>query len=148
MSYSLFLSLWVLLHGCHFLFCRCSSFLTYIHFLCMGYISLSLPTDSNFTLPSMCSLFILWHNSVNICEPERQKRASKNMAISGLFLLIVFLEIHFDYFSSPLSHTAVFFAILLHCASNCPHFKKRFTASCFVLTLIQLKRKAFKICFY
>lgn len=28
------------------------------------------------------------------------------------------------FFLSPPSHTAVFFAILLHCASYCPHLKK------------------------
>lgn len=125
MSYGLFLSLWGLLHGSHFLLRRCSSFLAYIHFPCTGHISLSLPSESNFTLPSMCSLFILWHNPVNTYEPEWHKRASKNMAISGLFLLILLQwNLLWPFFLSFLSQTAVIFFILLHCISNCPHLKK------------------------
>lgn len=154
MSYSLFLSLWVLLHGSHFLLYRCPSFLACTHFPCTpwtGYISisLSLPSESNLSLPSMYSVFISWHKSVNTYEPECHKRASNNMAVSGLFLLLIFQgNLLWPFFLSFLSQTAVFFSTLLHCISNCPPLQKRFTASSSVLILIQLKRKAFKICFY
>lgn len=129
MSYSLFLSLWVLLHGSHFLLYRCPSFLACTHFPCTpwtGYISisLSLPSESNLSLPSMYSVFISWHKSVNTYEPECHKRASNNMAVSGLFLLLIFQgNLLWPFFLSFLSQTAVFFSTLLHCISNCPHFK-------------------------
>lgn len=74
-SYCLFLSLWVLLHDSHFLLCRCSSFLAYINFPCMGYISF--PSESQFTFPNMCSLFSLYHKSVNGYEPECLTTVSK-----------------------------------------------------------------------
>lgn len=123
MSYSLFLSLWALLHGSHFLLRRCSSFLTYIHFPCTRYISHSLPSESNFTLPRMCSLFILWQKSINTYEPKWHKRASKNMAVSGFFLLILQENLLWPFLLSFLSQSAVF-SILLCCISNCPRLKK------------------------
>lgn len=126
-SYSLFLSLWVLLHGSHFLLRRCSSFLAYVSFPCTpctGYISLSLPLESNFSLPSMCFLFILWHSSVNTYKLEWYKKASKNMAISSLFFLILLqLNLLWPFFLSFLSQAAVS-SILLHCVSNYPHLKQ------------------------
>lgn len=123
MSYSLFSSLWVLLHDFHFLLCRHSSFLAYTCTSCAGYFSLAFPSESDFTLPSNYSLFIFRHNSVNTCKPDWQGRSSSNMAISFL------------------SQTAVFSSVLLHCLGNCPPLRQRFTASSSVLTLIQLKRK-------
>lgn len=128
MSYSLFLSLWVLLHGSHFLLRRCSSFIAYISFPCTpctGYISLSLPIESNFSLPTTCFLFILWHSSVKTYKPEWYKKASKDMVISGLFFLILLrLNLLWPFFLSFLSQTAVSFSILLHCVSNYLHLKQ------------------------
>lgn len=128
MSYGLFLSLWVLLHGSHFLLRRCSSFIAYISFPCTpctGYISLSIPIESSFSLPTTCFLFILWHSSVKTYKPEWYKKASKDMAISGLFFLILLqLNLLWPFFLSFLSQTAVPFSILLHCVSNYLHLKQ------------------------
>lgn len=132
MSYSLFSSFWVLLHGSHFLLCRRSSFLAYIYFTCTsrtGYVSLAFPSGNDFTLPSFYSLIIFRQSSVNTREPEWQGRASSNMAISFL------------------SQTVVLSSALLHCLGNCPPLTKKFTASSSVLTLVWLKRKAFTVWF-
>lgn len=47
-------------------------------------VSLAFPSESDFTLPSIYSLFIFRHNSVDTYEPEWQGRSSSNMAISFL----------------------------------------------------------------
>lgn len=132
MSYSLFSSLWVLLHGSHFLLCRHSSLLAYIYFTCTsctGYVFLAFPSESDFTLPGIYSSSIFRHSSVNTYEPEWQGRTRSNMAISFL------------------SQTVVFSSVLLHCLGNCLPLTKRFRASSSVLTLIQLKTKAFTVWF-
>lgn len=144
-SYCLFLSLWVLLHDSHFLLCRCSSFLAYINFPCMGYISLSFQSESKFTFPNVCSLFSSWHKSVNRYEPECLTKVSKNRTILGFFCLFIFNKICFDHFPShflKLQHPPLFYCIVLEAALTL-----RFTPLSYVLTLTDLKRKAFKMRF-